>query len=107
MFQETLRTIYFSSVDSVMTYTIIFWGNSPHSIHIFRLQKRIIRIITYSRGRDSGRELFRNLKLFYLQSQYMSIFSLLLFMAKIREQFKANSEVHGNNSRQEIYFESS
>jgi hypothetical protein len=23
---------------------LIFWGNSPYSIHIFRLQKKVIRI---------------------------------------------------------------
>jgi hypothetical protein len=48
MSQETLRMIYFCYVHSVMNYGIIFWGNSPHSIHIFRLQKKIIRIITNS-----------------------------------------------------------
>jgi hypothetical protein len=80
MLQETLRMIYFSYVHSVMTYGIIFWGNSAHNIHIFRLQKRIIRIVTNSRDRDSCRELFRKLKILSLQSKY--IFSLLLFMAK-------------------------
>jgi hypothetical protein len=89
--QETLRMTYFSYVLSVMAYGIIFWSNSPHSIHIFRLQKRIVRIITNSRG------LFRNLKIFPLQSQY--IFSVLLFMAKNREQFKSKSEIHGINTR--------
>jgi hypothetical protein len=85
--QETLRMIDCTYVHSVMAYGIIFWGNSPHSIHIFRLQKKIITIITNSRCTDSCRELFRNLKNFPLQSQY--IFSLLLFMAKNREQFKS------------------
>jgi hypothetical protein len=46
MSQETLRMIYFSYFHSVMTYGIIFWGNSPFNILIFRLQKRVIRIIT-------------------------------------------------------------
>jgi hypothetical protein len=46
----------------VMTYGIIFWCSSPHSIHIFRLQKRVIIIITNSRSRDSYRELFKKLK---------------------------------------------
>jgi hypothetical protein len=40
MSQETLRMIYFSFVHSIMTYGIIFWGNSSHSIYIFRLQKK-------------------------------------------------------------------
>jgi hypothetical protein len=94
--QETLRMIYFSYVHSVMTDGIIFWGNS-HSIHIFRLQKRTVRIITNSTGRDSCRELFRNLNILPLQSQY--ICSLLLFMANNRNEFKSNSEIHGVNTR--------
>jgi hypothetical protein len=37
MLQETKRMIYFSHFHSVMTYCIILWGYSLHSIHIFRL----------------------------------------------------------------------
>jgi hypothetical protein len=85
-----------------MTYGIIFWGNSPHSIHIFRLQKRIITIINNSRGRASCRELFRKLKILPLQSQY--IFSLLLLMAKNREQIKSNSHILGTSTRHSYNF---
>jgi hypothetical protein len=63
----------------------------------FRLQKRIIITVTNSRGRDSCRELFRKLKILPLHSQ--CIFSLLLFLAKNREQLKSNSEIHGIYTR--------
>jgi hypothetical protein len=89
--------IYFSYFHSLMTYGIIFWGNSPLSILIFRIQKRVIRIITDSRSWDSCRELFKNLTILPLQSQY--IFSLLLFMSNNREQFKSNSQIHSINTR--------
>jgi hypothetical protein len=36
MEQGTLRMIYVSYFHSVKTYGLVFWGNSPHSIHIFR-----------------------------------------------------------------------
>jgi hypothetical protein len=36
---NTMKMIYFSYIHSVMTYGIIFWGNSPHSIKLFRIQK--------------------------------------------------------------------
>jgi hypothetical protein len=62
MLQEIIRMVYFSYFYSVMTYDIIFWGNSPHSILIFRLQKGVIRIITNSRSRVSCRELLNNWK---------------------------------------------
>jgi hypothetical protein len=38
MSQGTLRMVYFSYFHSIMTYGLVFWGNSPYSIHIFRLQ---------------------------------------------------------------------
>jgi len=48
-----LRMIYFSYVHSVMSYGIIFWGNSHPSNSIFKIQKRIIIIITNIGSRDS------------------------------------------------------
>ena len=39
-----LKVIYHSYFCSIMTYGLIFWRNSPDSIKIFRLWKRIIRI---------------------------------------------------------------
>jgi hypothetical protein len=54
---------------SLMTYGIIFWGNSTHSIHVLRLQRRVIRIITNSRPRDSCRQLFKQLGILPLISQ--------------------------------------
>jgi len=45
---EVLRMVYFSYFHFIMLYGIIFWGNSHHSVNIFKIQKRIIRIITNS-----------------------------------------------------------
>ena len=41
--QDSMK-IYYSYFHSIMTYGIIFWGNSYYSINTFRLQKNIIRI---------------------------------------------------------------
>jgi len=71
---DSLKMVYYSYFHSVMTYGLIFWGNAHHSNIIFRLQKRIIRIIVGKRGRDSCREHFKNLKILPLQSQYIYIF---------------------------------
>jgi hypothetical protein len=38
---------------SIINYDIIFWDNSPYSINIFRLQRKVIRIITSSMTKDS------------------------------------------------------
>jgi len=70
MSQDTLRTIYFSYFHSILSYGIIFWGNSAYSSNTFKIQKRIIRIIMNARNRDSCRQLFKNLKTLPLKSQY-------------------------------------
>ena len=72
------KMIYYSLFHSVMSYGIMFWGKSPHSTVIFKMQKRVIRILMGRCYRESCRELFKELKILTLQSQY--IFSLLLFV---------------------------
>ena len=94
--------IYYSYSHSVMTYGLLFWGNSPDSIKIFRLQKKIVRIMAGCRFRDSCRKLFINLEILPLPSQY--ILSLLIFMVRNRSQFLVNSEIHHINTRQHANF---
>jgi len=94
---KKLRTIYFSYVHSIMAYGIIFWGNSPYSNNIFKLQKRAIRIIMNASNRVSCRELFKKLNIFPLHSQYILL--LLLFVVQNIKEFTSNSEVHSINTR--------
>jgi hypothetical protein len=56
---------------STMSYAIIFWGNCTDSTKIFKMQKRAIRTITGSKNWDSCRDLFKNLKILPLHSQYI------------------------------------
>jgi hypothetical protein len=72
------QMVYYAYFHSIVNYGLIFWGNSSHSVKIFKIQKNIIRILTGCRGRDSCRDLFKKLKILPLQSQY--ILSLLLFV---------------------------
>jgi len=94
---ETLRMVYFSNVHSLLSYGVIFWGNSSHSDTIFKLQKRAIRIIMGVSNNVSWRELFKNLNIIPFYSQY--IFSLLLFVVKNINMFTLNSTVHSINTR--------
>jgi hypothetical protein len=94
---NVLKIIYFSYVHSLMSYGIIFWGDSVHSKLIFKIQKRIIRIITNSNRRDLCRQLYKQLQKLPLKSQY--IFSLLLFVVKNRDLLQSNSQIHDINTR--------
>ena len=76
---------------SIMSYDIIFWGSSHLSNNIFKIQKRIIRIITDKCKRDSCRQLYK-LQILTFPAQY--IFSLLMFVIKHRDFFPSNSDIH-------------
>jgi len=99
---NTLKIIYHSYFYSVMTYGLLFWVNSPDSIKIFRLQKRIIRIMMGCRSRGSCRKLFLNLEILAPPSQYIP--SLLLFMLRSKNQFLVNSEIYHTDTRQHANF---
>jgi hypothetical protein len=36
---DVLKMVYFSYFQSIMSYGIIFWGNSHHSVNIFKIKK--------------------------------------------------------------------
>jgi hypothetical protein len=76
--QATLLMTYFPYFHSIMSYGIIYWGNSGYATKIFKLQKRVMITITGVENRDSCRELFKNLNFLTLASQY--IFSVVSFI---------------------------
>ena len=77
---ETLRMVYFAYIHSIISYGIIFGGNQLYSDKIFKIQKRVIRIITSSRTRDACKELLKKLEILPLHSQY--IYSISIFVIK-------------------------
>ena len=58
---DILKIIYFACVHTTISYGIIFWENSSAAKNVFLLQKKIFRIITNKKPRDSCRELFKDL----------------------------------------------
>jgi hypothetical protein len=101
MLQGALVMVYHACLDSIMSYGIIFGGSSLHSINIFRLQKRAIRIIiTGVRNRDSCRGNFKRLKILHLQSKY--VFSMLMFVVHNMNQYRSSSDIHSKNTRQSV-----
>jgi len=94
---EALRMVYFAYIHSIISYGIILGGNQTYSDKIFKIQKRVIRIITVSRPRVSCRELFKNLEILPLYSQY--IFSISIFVIKNKYLFHTNNQTHSIHTR--------
>ena len=74
-----------------MSYGIIFWGNSSHSSVIFRIMEGC-------GNRVSCRNLFKELQILPLTSQYM--LSLLIFVVQNKTFFSTNNENHNIDARQ-------
>ena len=91
---EAMGLIYFSYFQSILSYGIIYWGNSIHSKYIFKIQKRTIRVIINSGIRDSCRDLIKKKKLQILPLYSQYIYSLLMFVLKSRDLFELNSIIH-------------
>jgi hypothetical protein len=89
---DTLKLIYYAHVHSIMRYGVIFWGNSPGAKKVFKLQKKIIRIITHTRPRDPCKEIFKN-------TEIMTLYSIILFVVNNKYIFTTNSAVHKLNTR--------
>jgi hypothetical protein len=85
MSASSLKMIYHAIFPAVMSYVIMFWGNSSHSTKIFRIQKKLIRIMEGSGYRDLCRDLFKKLQILPLTSQY--ILSLLVFVVQNKNLF--------------------
>jgi hypothetical protein len=85
MSHSTVKTVYYSYFNAIISYGLPFWGNPPHAIKIFRMQKRIIKIIMGCKNRTSCRNLFRSLEILPFVSQY--ILPLMLFVAKNKNYF--------------------
>jgi hypothetical protein len=81
----SLNIIYHAFFHSVMSYGIIFWGKSWHSSIIFRLHKKVIRIMEGCGNRLSCRSLFKKFQILPLKSQYM--LSLLMFVVQNKTLF--------------------
>jgi hypothetical protein len=96
--QQMLKAIYYSHFHAIISYGIMFWGNSAHSARVFRMQKRIISIMKGSRSRDSCGKLFDKFNILPLPSLY--VFSILRFVVKNRELFTTNNEIHEHDTRQ-------
>jgi len=99
---NTLKTVYYYCFNSIISYGLLFWENSPHSLKIFRLQKKIIRIMMGCGSKASCRNLFRKLKILPLTSQY--IYLLMIFVVKNSNIFTSNSDNCSKGMRQSLNF---
>jgi hypothetical protein len=75
---DSLQIIYLACFHSVIKHGIIFGGNPVNRDRVFKLQKRIDRIMAGVESRSSCGKLFQKLDILPVPCQY--IFSLIIFV---------------------------
>lgn len=100
---NTLKIIYHAYVESILRYGLILWGQAPDIKTAFRLQKRIIRIMTNSHPRSSCRLHFKNLGILTLTGLY--IYELLNYIHNTKINLPDSLKFkHKYNTRNETIF---
>lgn len=94
---NTLLSIYYAQVYSAISYCITIWGKSSLSLNVFKMQKRIIRIIARLNPRESCRQTFKDLKILTLPCIY--ILQCLLDTKKNLTDFECNNTAHNYGTR--------
>jgi hypothetical protein len=83
---ETAKLVYFSNIESRLSYGVILWGSASKCKRLFTLQKRALRFMAKASVdpcavtwiKDSCRPLFRRFKILTLTCLY--IFNVILYM---------------------------
>jgi hypothetical protein len=94
--------VYVACFHSVINYGLICWGNSTNVQRVFRVQKRVIRIMSGVGMGTSCRGLFRKHNILPVACQY--IFSLMFFVVANQNNFQTNLIVHDINTRNRNQF---
>lgn len=87
---KTLLTVYHAYVFSHLTYGVILWGNSTHAQIIFRIQKKIVRVISNAPRRSSCKQIFSKLNILPFPCIY--IYQTLLFVKRNPDLFPNNRQ---------------
>lgn len=94
---QTKLMLYYGIFLPVITYGIEFWGVSPHSNLVFKMQKKYIRIMTFSSKRKSCKPFYKDFGILTVPSLY--ILRCLMFIKNNLENFKNTQHEHQYNTR--------
>jgi hypothetical protein len=95
-----IRNIYHSKFEALVRYGITFWGADNESIPMFKLQKRVIRIMCGVGTGTSSRQLFKDCKKLTVTSLY--VLEVSCFIKNYKSSVQQNKQVHDHNTRKKI-----
>jgi hypothetical protein len=93
-----IRNIYFTKFQLLLRFGILFFGGMEGEVNvrIFRIQKRVVRLMVGVSSRTSCRQLFKEMSVLTLAFLY--ILELTCFIRKYCQYLELNSHVHNHNT---------
>ena len=98
----TLRSIYFAYFQSCSRHGIIFWGRDSESKTAFKVQKRVIWIISSANKCKSCRLNSKDYRILTVTSLY--ILEVFCYIKRYKENLEQNWSIHGHNLRSKLNF---
>lgn len=101
--QETLKIVYYGTIQPHLSYGIIFWGSCAEIrlLRAFVLQKMAIRVICNLTYNTPCREYFQKMKILTLPSLY--IFETILFCVS-KCNLVQGYNIHSHNTRSNVLY---
>lgn len=99
---EAARVAYFGRFHSALNFGVLFWGDSPESVRIFRKQKNALRVLCGVNGRQSCRALFPREGILTLPSIF--ILACILHVFDHQAMIERNGCHHEYETRNRDYF---
>ena len=100
---NTLRSIYSANLCLHLRYGILFWGGDLQSTKVFKLQKKVVRLICNVTRKTSCRELFRTLSILPVPCVY--IMETVYYIKLNDEGLKQNLAIHDHKTWYRLDFQ--
>ena len=100
---NVLRSIYFACFHSHLRYGIIFWGGDSQGVKVFKLQKKVVRLMCNVKKTVSCRDLFRKLSI--LPMPCVHILETILYIKMHKGGLKQNLAIHEHETRHRFDFQ--
>ena len=106
--RSLLKSIYYALIYPYILYGNVVWATAyqSHLVKIYKLQKKLVRIITFKEYNHSSKPLFDNLKIlnvyqinYYTIAMLMRQFSNNQLPNSLKNIFRTNEQVHSHNTR--------
>ncbi|KAL1445971.1 hypothetical protein WDU94_010903, partial [Cyamophila willieti] len=94
---STLKTAYYGTFHSILSYGLLLWGHSASSQQLFIMQKKAIRILDHKPPNSHAKPSFTKLEILTIPSLY--ILQCLMHVKNNIHLYPSQNDIHAHNTR--------